>query len=105
VIFGYADNRKDPRKVREFASAVIRPSYADRRTGKYARFSVSATLKSQDDDAFHLSKGIGVAVLLEKTSPGVLDLAALGDKAQRSIRIDTAALAFTPRPRDDDVQV
>ena len=46
-----------------------------------------------------------VAIVVEKTSPGVLDLGALGNAPQAFIRIDDVELAFVPRPRNDDVQV
>lgn len=101
LIFGYTDERKDPLQVREFASLAIQPPFGER----FERFEVSATLRSQDGGAFQLSKGIGVAVLVEKTSPGELDLATLGAQARAGVRIDDVELIFTPRPRNDDVQV
>jgi hypothetical protein len=105
VIFGYLDGRKDIRQVREFASVAFQPPYAADRAGKYERFGVSATLKSQDEGAFQLSKGIGVAVVVEKTSPGEFDLAALGPLAHAFVRIDSVELVFTARLRNDEVQV
>src|SRR5262249_14862644 len=69
VVFGYNDLSKDPRAVREFASVAFQPPFADAKAGKYEKFELTAVLKSQDDGAFHLSKGVGVAILVEKTSP------------------------------------
>jgi hypothetical protein len=105
VVFGYNDLNKDPRAVREFASVAFQSPFADAKTGKYEKFELTVVLKSQDDGAFHLSKGVGVAVLVEKTSPGVLDVASLGNTPQAFIRIDDVELIFVPRPRNDDVQV
>jgi hypothetical protein len=104
VIYGYSDNEKNPTRVREFASASFQPPFADATTGGYERFQVAATLRSQDENAYQLSKGVGVAVGVEKTSPGDLDLETL-DGLQTFLRIDDAALDFVARPRNEDVQV
>jgi hypothetical protein len=52
-----------------------------------------------DGGAFQLSKGIGVAVVVG-IPPGPQWLF----RAQRAVRLEVE-LAFTPRPRNDDVQV
>lgn len=100
-MFGYSDLKKDPRNVREFASITFQPSFADPKANKLEKFELTAILKDQDDGANHLNKGVGVAVVLEKTSPGVLDVA--GQMAW--IHINEVDLAFIARPRNDDVQV
>jgi hypothetical protein len=105
VIFGYRDERKDPAQAREFAAVAFQPPFADARGGQYAKFDLTTVLRSQDNSAFQLSYGIGVAVAVEKTSPGVLDLAAEGDRPQAFVRIDDVELKFVARPRNDDVQV
>jgi hypothetical protein len=102
VIFGYSDLHKDPRKVREFASVAFTPPFAEAGGGKYEKFELTAVLKSQDDNAFQLSRGVGVAVVVEKTSPGELELAT---GQQTFIRVDDAELRFIARPRNDEVQV
>ncbi len=101
-IFGYLDGRKDPSHVREFASVAVTPPYADRKTGKYQKFAVSVTLRSQDDGAMEIEKGVGVAVIVEKVSAGEVD-GATGSEA--FIRIDDVEIQFNPRPRNDEVQV
>src|SRR5262249_42465423 len=53
-IFGYKDLKKDPRNVREYASAVIHPPFADGRKGAYKQFEVAATLRSQDGGAMEI---------------------------------------------------
>jgi hypothetical protein len=106
VIFGYSDAKKDVTRVRQFASSAFQPTYrpaADRKTDE--AFTLTTILKSQDDGAFHLSKGVGVAVVVETTTTGETDLAGLGDQAHGFIEIDRLGLEFIPRPRNDDVQV
>src|SRR5262249_43077043 len=96
AIFGYTDERKDPSQARVFASAPFQPPFGE----KYERFEESVVLRSQDAGAFQLSKGIGVAVIVEKTTPGELEL-----DGRAFIRIDDVELIFAPRPRNADVQV
>jgi hypothetical protein len=104
VIFGYKDLKKDPRNVREFASAVFRPPFADGHKGGYSKFEVAATLRSQDGGAMEIERGVGVAVVVEKSSPDELDpVKALSGKPA-FIRIDDVDLRFVPRPRNDDKQ-
>jgi hypothetical protein len=105
VIYGFADAAKDPRKVREFASAPFQPRFEAGDRPVYEKFSLSTVLKSQDDGAYHLSRGVGVAVVVEKITPGELQLGADGGPHQAFLCVDDVALEFTARPRNDDVQV
>jgi hypothetical protein len=98
VIFGYTTLGKDPTpgKTIEFASAPFRPTFGA--IGE--RFSVSARLRSQDDGANELRKGVGVAIVVEpiaSASRSTPDEAFLG--------LSRVTLSFDPRPRNDDVVV
>jgi hypothetical protein len=103
VIFGYTDLAKDPSKVREFASLAFQPPFGPDAAPVYERFQVARILRSQDGGAFELSMGIGVAIVVQKTSPGTLDLA--GPSRRAFIRLDDVQLEFNARPRNDDVRV
>ncbi|OAI45027.1 hypothetical protein AYO44_13265 [Planctomycetaceae bacterium SCGC AG-212-F19] len=103
VIYGYTDLAKDATKVREFGSVAFQPPFADAKSGAYEKFTVSAVLRSQDGGAFELTKGIGVAVVVEKTAPGDFDLTVVA--APGFIRIDDVSVEFAARPRNDEVQV
>lgn len=107
VIFGFADGRRDPARIREFASATFQPPYAAAGSAAYGRFEVSAALRSQDDGAFETSLGVGVAVVVEKTTPGVLNLrpSAGQPPAKALIRIDDTKLDYVARPRDETVKI
>jgi hypothetical protein len=102
VFFGYSDLEKDPAKMREFASITFEPPIAAA-GGEPRSFQVVRTLRDQDGGAGELGWGVGVAVIVEKTSPGTLDLAALPGPHRAFVRIDEVALVFNPRPRDDSV--
>jgi hypothetical protein len=98
VLFGYRDLKKDARQVREFASLPLHLTD----DGPAQTFSLSAVLKSQDEGAFQLSKGVGVALVVERSTPGPL---ALAPAAEAFLQIDGVELSFDPRPRNDDVTV
>jgi hypothetical protein len=98
VVFGYKNLKKDPQQVREFASLAFRPG-AD---GTPQSVSLAAVLKSQDDGAFQLSQGVGVAVVADRNHAGPVPLE---PTAGAYLRIDALELSFDPRPRNDDVTV
>jgi len=104
-IFGYADDSKSPRNIREYASVVFQPPFAPSGAPKYERFEVTRFLRSQDGGAFELSLGIGVAVVVEKVTPGVLNLAEAAIAHQVFIRLDDVQLDFNARPRNENVRV
>jgi hypothetical protein len=111
VIFGFLDLKKDHRQQRQFASFDFQPAWSPAGQPKYDRFQVSATLRSQDAGAMETSGGIGVAVIVEKITPGILefpigatDVPPVPSPAA-FIRIDDVELTFNPRPRDENVTV
>ena len=70
VIFGFADIKKDPRRIREYASSEFRPSFVGEAEGKAETFTLTTVLRSQDGGAMQLSQGVGIAIVLEKRTPG-----------------------------------
>jgi hypothetical protein len=98
VIFGYKDPKKDPWQTREYASLPFRPTL----DGRPQTVSLTAALKSQDDGAFQLSQGVGVALVVERTNQAP---SALPPAAGAHLRVDAIELTFDPRPRNDDVTV
>jgi hypothetical protein len=102
VLFGYKELTKDLRQgMREFARVPVDLEFDDD-LGVDREVRLSARLRSQDDSANEIEMGVGLAVLLEKTSPGVLDLP-LGSRAW--LALDDVEIRFTPRPRNDNVRV
>jgi Protein of unknown function (DUF1501) len=105
LVYGFADLAKDPLKPgRVFSNTPFVPVFAAPKVGKYEDFEVAVVLRSQDGGAFDLSKGVGVAVVVEKTAPGELDWSPYG-AAAAFVRIDDVTLRFIARPRDDNVLV
>jgi hypothetical protein len=61
---------------------------------RFEPFEASARLRSQEDGAGELNQGVGVAVILERTSPGSLEASALPQPAL--VRIEGVELLFDP---------
>lgn len=95
VIFGYADDQQHPTRIIEFASQKFTPPFAGPFEANYRQFSVTARLESQNGGANQLQHGVGVAVIVEKTSLGALDVPGGGPRSQGVIRIDDVRLDFT----------
>ena len=104
VIFGFLDLKKDHRQQRQFATLDFQPPWAEPGSRRYETFQVVATLRSQDGGAMETSRGVGTAIVVEKITPGVLELAPTDDP-RAHVRIEGVELTFNPRPRDDSVTV
>jgi hypothetical protein len=95
ILFRYANVNKDPAQANVLASADFRPTFADAPTA----FAVNRFLGSTVPGAnFPIGNGLGVAVVLEKSSPGA---AALTGSAY--LQIHAVNLEFNARPRDESV--
>ncbi len=98
VVFRFADAAKDPRHVQELAFAVFRPEFGDRASAK--RFTVSRYLGSTKGGMnFAIGNGLGVAVVVERTSAGALEVSR---QVQPSLCIEAVALTFSPQPRNEN---
>jgi len=94
----YQELTKNPLLGRgELESVVFDPSF-----GTYQKVTLSRKLRSQDGGASEIEMGIGLAVLIERITPGPLSIAA---GKQAFVRIDDVEIQFVPRPRNDDVNV
>jgi Protein of unknown function (DUF1501) len=93
VLFGYTDSARDPRKIVEFASEKFTPPFAGPYEADYRKYTVTAVLRDQDGGG-QIRNGVGVAIVVEKTSPGELDVPAGGPRSQGLIRLDDVSLDF-----------
>jgi hypothetical protein len=103
VLFRFTDLSKDPRRAQVLASADFRPVFGDGQTAQshiVDRFLGS----TQPGVNFPIGNGLGVAVVVEKTSPGTLTVSGAGPR-RAFVRIHSVALEFSPRPRDETVTV
>ena len=98
VIYRHTEATKSPLKIKEEVSVTFQPEFANDQ-----KFELAKLLDSRTPGAnFSVGLGLGVAVIVEKTTPGTLELAA---EAKAFLRIDSVGLVFNPRVRNDDVQV
>ncbi|HTI50030.1 MAG TPA: DUF1501 domain-containing protein [Planctomycetaceae bacterium] len=103
VLFGYRELAKNPwNGFREYATVPIPLVGPEVSTATYRSISLTQKLRSQDGGAAEIEMGVGIAVILERKSPGELAIPA-GTRA--FVQIDDVALEFIPRPRNDDVMV
>jgi hypothetical protein len=103
LLFRYANVHKDATHAAVLAAADFRPTFSDASTA--GSFTVDRFLGSTQPGAnFPIGNGLGVAVVVEKTSPGALTLQGMAP-FQGYVRIHSVSLDFSPRPRDDSVTV
>jgi len=102
VLFGYKELTKDLRQgMREFARLPIDLEFDDE-LDVFREVRLAARLRSQDESANEIEMGVGLAIFLEKTSPGTLEIPP-GSRAW--LVIDDVAIRFTPRARNENVRV
>ena len=102
VLFGYKDLSKDPtNKRREFAAVEFKPPLAKSATD-YTEVKLTHRLRSQEAGASEIEMGIGIAIVVEKATPGDLPIPA---DQRLMVYIDDVEIRFVPRPRNDDVTV
>ena len=102
MLFGYKNLSKDPTKERrEFAAVEFKPPLA-KSAMDYTEVKLTHRLRSQEAGASEIEMGIGIAIVVEKATPGDLSIPA-GQRLM--VYIDDVEIRFVPRPRNDDVTV
>jgi hypothetical protein len=103
VLFGYRDLAKNMLNgMREYESVPIELALPKDPAEAITRFTLTRALRSQDAGASEIEMGVGLAIILEKTSPGELAVPA---GARAFLQIAQVEVSFVPRPRNDDVRV
>lgn len=98
ILFRFRDAAKDPRTVEELAAAEFQPLF-----GKTMTFQVERFLGSTVPGAnFAIGSGLGVALVVEKKTPGSLTLPEnLPHRA--ALRVESVTLTFNARPRHENM--
>ena len=103
VIYRNADVTKNALLMKPAELMEFKPEYAEGPDFKMQKFVLAKLMDSRVPNAnFSVGLGFGIAVMIEKTSPGILELP---ENFNAFIRVDETSLVFTPRVRNDDVQV
>jgi hypothetical protein len=106
VIFQYKTDVKDPRERTEFASLPFVPCFSDKKRPNYQTFELTKKLDSPKPGSnFAIGKGLGVAIVVEKTTPGELKLPADGKPHMACLRLDDIELDFSARTINEKVKV
>jgi hypothetical protein len=96
-MFRFRDTKKDPREAIELAAREFQPEF-----GKTGRFSLDRFLGSRGGGVnFPIGNGLGVAVVVEKKTPGPLSFPT-NETPHGAIRIQSVKLDFSAVPRDEN---
>ena len=97
MLFRFGNTNKDPREAMELAAREFRPEF-----GKAARFCLDRFLGSRGRGVnFPIGNGLGVAVVVEKKTPGRLTFPP-NEPHHGTIRIRSVKLDFSAVPRDEN---
>jgi Protein of unknown function (DUF1501) len=97
LLFRFRNTNKDPREASELAAREFQPEF-----GKARRFSLDRFLGSRGGGVnFAIGNGLGVAVVVEKKTPGQLTLPT-NEPHHGAIRIRSVKLDFSAVPRDEN---
>ena len=103
VIYRHTEASKSSLKMKEEVSVPFQPEFSEDSTLKFQKLEMAKLLDSRVPGSnFAVGLGLGVAVIVEKTTPEKL---VVPDGKRAFIRIDDVQMVFNPRIRNDDVQV
>ena len=96
-------HRKSPLQRAEWQSVAFKPPLTDGKSWQKVELT-REFINKQPGANFSFGLGLGVAVLVEKKGPGVLDLPA-GPARGAELLVKRVHVTFTPKPRNDNVVV
>jgi hypothetical protein len=97
ILFRFRDTTKDPREAIELAAREFQPEF-----GKGGRFSLDRFLGSRGGGVnFAIGNGLGVAVVVEKKTPGQLTFPK-NEPHHGAVRVLSVKLDFSAVPRDEN---
>jgi hypothetical protein len=97
ILFRFRDTKKDPQEALELAAREFQPEF-----GKADRFSLDQFLGSRGGGAnFPIGNGLGVAVIVEKKTPGQLSFPK-DEPHHAAVRVRSVRQDFSAVPRDEN---
>jgi hypothetical protein len=103
VIYRHSEATKNALLMKPAESIEFKPEFFEGPDLKTQKHVLAKLMDSRVPNVnFSVGLGFGIAVIIEKTSPGVLELP---ENFRAFIRVEDTSLVFTPRVRNDDVQV
>jgi hypothetical protein len=108
IFYQYKSSTKSPRDRQELGSLTITPrfgNFADRASA-FERVEFSKTFENPTPGAnFSFGLGLGVALVVEKVTDGVLEIPVSPAASFTGLRVDDFQLEFIGKARKDDVKV
>ena len=106
VFFQYLEQAKKPAQRRELATLDITPKFCDAAALSFEEFRLTKQfMNATPGSNFSFGLGLGVAVIVQKTSPGVLQLPANAQEQSAVIRLAAVELTFRGKERNPNVTV
>jgi hypothetical protein len=106
VFFQFTDVAKQPTHRKELASLTIRPRFAGQANADYETFELAKDfVNATPGSNFSFGLGLGVALLVEKTTDGVLEVSGDSGRQHALLRIASVELEFAGKERNNDVKV
>jgi hypothetical protein len=102
-LFKYELAAKSPLHRTEWQSVAFKPSMTDGKTWQQVELTREFINKNPGQN-FSFGLGLGVAITVEKTTPGVLDLPQ-GKARGAELLVKNVRVSFTPKPRNENVVV
>ncbi len=106
IFFQYTDQAKKPAQRRELATLDISPKFSDATSLSFEEFRLTKQfINATPGSNFSFGLGLGVAVIVQKTSPNVLQLPADDRDQSAFIRLAAVELTFLAKQRNEEVTV
>ena len=106
VFFQYTDKAKRPTERSELATMTFTPKFCEGNTVAFESFNLTRQFLNATPGAnFSFGLGLGVAVIVAKTSPDTLQLRAETADVSAFIRVGEVSLQFGGKERNEKVTV
>jgi hypothetical protein len=105
LFYQYLNQAKKATEHKELAAVTFQPKFLDPQAPQWETLELPKVFENPNPGQnFSFGNGLGVAVVVEKTSPGSLELRQ--DELQRAmLRVRAIHVEFVGKPRKDDVTV
>ena len=104
ILFQYTDPSKKATARKEHAATVFTPKWSEPGTATFEKIElVKEFVNPKAGDNFSFGRGLGIAVVIEKTADEPLELPA--GELSALVRLKSFELTFTGKPRNEDVKV
>jgi hypothetical protein len=106
TFYQYTEPGKNPLKRKELASLTVQPKFREPESPAWETFTLEKTFENPNSGQnFSFGLGLGVAIILEKTTPGPLVLGP-GDASRSAwICVQAVELDFAGKPIKEEVTV